>query len=166
VKVAKATPKVADARVLRAVLKHELANAKDKGWTLDEVGMSRLVEDYFLLREFTFARGQEQFFAAVTLYGIEFLSAEDRAEYQSIKTSSREKALRLLLHKSAPYIALLWFFTVTLSHNLFAGENPISARDAYWLGLVDEVLGSDLPCERSVTEDKDNPKPNAQASSE
>jgi len=45
---------------------------------------------------------------------------------------------------------------ITLSHSLFVGENPISARDAYWLGLIDEVLGTDLNCERRVMESKEN----------
>jgi hypothetical protein len=31
-------------------------------------------------------------------------------------------------------------------------ENTLTATDAYWLGTVDEVLGSRLPCARELVE--------------
>lgn len=46
-----------------------------------------------------------------------------------------------------------WQLATTLSANLVRGENPLSARDAYWLGLVEEVVGdSNLPCRRTLME--------------
>lgn len=46
-----------------------------------------------------------------------------------------------------------WQLATTLSANLVRGENPLSARDAYWLGLVEEVVGdSSLPCRRTLME--------------
>jgi hypothetical protein len=46
-------------------------------------------------------------------------------------------------------------YAITLSHNLFVGENRLTALDAYWLGIVDEIKGKKLPCERLVTEEKE-----------
>ncbi len=40
----------------------------------------------------------------------------------------------------------------SLCKRLQQSENILSAEDAYWHGIVDEVLGSQLPCVREVTE--------------
>lgn len=38
----------------------------------------------------------------------------------------------------------LWSFVLSLCRSLSMGENPLSGEDAWWLGLVDEVQGTDL----------------------
>jgi len=35
-----------------------------------------------------------------------------------------------------------WSFTVGLCGLLFRGENPLKPKDAWWLGLIDEVIGT------------------------
>lgn len=46
-----------------------------------------------------------------------------------------------------------WQLGTTIASNLVKGENSLTAPDAYWLGIVDEVVGrSDLPCKRHVVE--------------
>jgi len=40
----------------------------------------------------------------------------------------------------------LWCFSLAIGHRLMRHESTISAPDAYWLGLIDEVLGTDLIC--------------------
>ena len=145
-------PKKDDPKVLRTVLKHEIENAKGKDWSLDEAGMTRLVDDYFLLRGFHMAQSDQQYFQAIEIYGPDFLTEDEAKQFQTLKSTDQRKSLQFLFQKTSPYISHLWFYTVTLSHNLFMGENQISAWDAYWLGLVDEVLGKTLPCERLVME--------------
>jgi ATP-dependent protease ClpP protease subunit len=149
-----ANPKKDDPKVLRSVLKHEIENSKSADWMLDESGMQRLVEDYFLLRGFHQAQSHEMYFQAIQIYGPEFLNETDRAYFNKTKSEDDKKAMVFLFGKTSPFIAHLWFYTVTLSHNLYVGENQISARDAYWLGLIDEISGKDLPCERLVMEPK------------
>jgi hypothetical protein len=52
----------------------------------------------------------------------------------------------------------MWSFFVALCHALQEGENDVTAKDAYWLGLVDEVLGeAELPSMRVVAEYKEDP---------
>ena len=61
----------------------------------------------------------------------------------------------------APLLVPLWQLANSISNRLVAGENPLGAFDAYWLGLIQEVVGSDLPCLRHVAEAKPlrTPKP-------
>jgi hypothetical protein len=45
-----------------------------------------------------------------------------------------------------------------LCHALQEGENELTATDAYWLGLVDEVVGKNLLSARSFEEFKPDPQ--------
>ena len=46
----------------------------------------------------------------------------------------------------------LWSFSLTLCRELTAGEPPIPPEDAWWLGLIDEVLGSPSLTRRTIQE--------------
>lgn len=46
-----------------------------------------------------------------------------------------------LVEKVSPLISPLLAFFGALCHALQEGENQLNATDAYWLGLVDEVIG-------------------------
>jgi hypothetical protein len=50
-------------------------------------------------------------------------------------------------------IGQYWLFFIALYHTLQEGENPLSATDAFHLGLIDEVLGlRDILTERQMLE--------------
>jgi ATP-dependent protease ClpP protease subunit len=58
-----------------------------------------------------------------------------------------------LLDKAGSSLFNAWQLGSTIAANLVKGENSLSASDAYWLGIVDEVSGrSDLMCKRQVME--------------
>jgi hypothetical protein len=66
------------------------------------------------------------------------------------------------LEKLRPHFQPAWSFLVALGHALQEGENELSALDAFWLGLIDEVLGSsDLPLTRYFAEFHPDPEPEA-----
>jgi hypothetical protein len=149
-----------DARVLRALIAHEIKEMKGKGWQLDELGMNRLVQDYFLLREFNVGRHHPLYYQSVTTWGPEFLNEADNNRFRKFDLQKEEQAaFSFILERAGRYIAPLWFFTVTLSHNLSIGENSVSAEDAYWLGLIDEVIGKNWQCPRRVMEAREQAEP-------
>jgi hypothetical protein len=52
----------------------------------------------------------------------------------------------------------LWFLFVFFCRQLQTGDFPMTATEAYWLGLIDEVIGLDLPSPRILVENApDNP---------
>lgn len=57
-----------------------------------------------------------------------------------------------ILGRAYEKIDPLWSFSLTLCRELTAGEHPISPEDAWWLGLVDEVLGSPSLTRRTIRE--------------
>jgi len=58
-----------------------------------------------------------------------------------------------LLEKVSPQLRPIWSFFMALCHVLQQGDNHLSARDAFWLGLIDEIIGvPELPSFRLFTE--------------
>ena len=51
--------------------------------------------------------------------------------------------LKKLLEINKPILQPMLSFFIALCHALQEGENELTATDAYWLGLVDEVIGDD-----------------------
>jgi len=86
------------------------------------------------------------------------LSTSEKEEIN--KTPEAERNGKLVL-KVRPLLDPLWSFFVALCHTLQEGENELTAADAYWLGLIDEVMGvKGLSGHREVAEyAPDPPKP-------
>ena len=144
--------------MLRAIVQFELKkNKADRKWTFSGRGLVRVNDDFFLLQEY---------FA--TAYGIEFnqlcerwadlvLTDADNAELALIQEPERTEKKRTMVR---PHFQPAWSFLVALCHALQEGENEISALDAFWLGLIDEVLGQHgLPLKRYFAEFQPDPQP-------
>ena len=85
-------------------------------------------------------------------YGITFLTHEEFSEYQAVNEKSEEDGLAWRISKVTPRLKPFWYFTVRLCQQLQEGENRMSSTDAYWLGIVDEVVGTDLQGYRALME--------------
>jgi nitrate/nitrite transporter NarK len=46
----------------------------------------------------------------------------------------------------------IWFLFVSFCRRLQSGDFPMTATEAYWLGLIDEVIGLDLRSPRILVE--------------
>jgi enoyl-CoA hydratase/carnithine racemase len=66
------------------------------------------------------------------------LSDSDQQVLQALPPDRREAERIQLAEKT---IGPAWFFLVALCHCLQEGENELTAADAYWIGIVDEVYG-------------------------
>lgn len=102
-------------------------------------GMRRLVDDFYLLNEYLTGNSNQKLDEWCTTFGRLFLTAEQQAEVDVI-TDDTEKQKRLIEINKPILQPMLSFFTA-LCHALQEGENELTATDAYWLGLVDEVVG-------------------------
>ena len=68
-----------------------------------------------------------------------FCSKEQLADVE--KTEDLEKRRNSLYEQCGMHLFTAWQLATTVSSNLVKGENSLSATDAYWLGLVEEVVG-------------------------
>src|SRR5580698_11665671 len=104
--------------------------------------MGRLVDDFFLLNEYMANNNSERLKGWCTSFGKWTLPKEQMAEIDAI--DDKDKQLEKLIESVRPILQPVWSFFVALCHALQEGENELTAIDAYWLGLVDEVIGEEL----------------------
>ena len=140
-----------DASVYKAVLDYEMKSSKGE-WRLNETGIARVSSDYFLLSDFMGGEHSISFNAVLDGFGHYLLSAQDGKKYISLLKNS-EQASKFLFGKVGKSLGLFWYFAVVLCRTLQYGENRLAAKDAYWLGIVDEVTGTELVGERAMMEE-------------
>lgn len=68
-----------------------------------------------------------------------FLTDGNRKELEAIPEGSAREERKIEIVK--PIIRPIWLFFVALCHALQAGEYELTPLDAFWLGLIDEVVG-------------------------
>lgn len=144
-----------EAAMLKGVIDFELANNKDLYWTFQNSGgLAKLNDDFLLLREYLAPHQNDHLSHLCDRWKNFFLTDEDREELRTVPEEQR-KAKEF--EKLKPHFQPLWFFFVALCHALQEGENELTATDAYWLGLIDEVMGvEELPCLRMISEFQDD----------
>lgn len=148
-----------DVRVLKAVLDFELKHGGKKNWALDEEGLSAVVADYVLLRDFHVGEHNKSLEKMVHRFGISFLSPEELEEYEKISGAPQKERDEWMWGKVATKVKIFWYFVVCIWRNLQQEENPLTPSEAYWLGAIDEVAGTNLAALRRTMEDEpDKPK--------
>jgi len=105
-------------------------------------GIRRLVDDFYLLYEYLTGNSDQRLEEWCRTTGRLFLSAEQQIEIDGI--TDDDERLRKLVEINKPILQPMLSFFIALCHALQEGENEQTATDAYWLGLVDEVVGNDL----------------------
>jgi len=131
-----------EAVVIKAIVDFELVSNKSEQWTFEQVGLSQLTDDFFLLQEY-FANVQSPEFRRLCLLWANFLLTDD--DQNELNTTSEETRDDKIFEKVLPSLRPVWSFFVALCHVLQEGENELTATDACWLGLIDEVVGLSEP---------------------
>lgn len=77
----------------------------------------------------------------------------DKETLTAVAKLDNEKRTDMLLKSGGPALFSCWQLSSTIASRLVKGENSLTAGDAYWLGLINEVIGDDsLPSRRSFAE--------------
>lgn len=74
----------------------------------------------------------------LSLYGPLFLSSADAAEFAGIEKAKRSKWLH---EKVANKFRALWYYVVSTCRLLQGQDFQFDGEEAYWFGLIDEVIG-------------------------
>jgi hypothetical protein len=141
---------VLEAEVLKSIISYEMDSNQGQDWTFGADGLYQLVNDFLLFDEYINQHGSARLKALCVRWGSFFLSDEASRRVDETGQESRDD---LLVEMVKPILLPLWLFFVALCYSLQEGEYTLQARDAYWLGLIDEVVGAtDLPNMRLVME--------------
>jgi ATP-dependent protease ClpP protease subunit len=137
----KDSPGSLDLKVFNKVLTFHKRNSKAPVWHLNPYTLPRIVSDFLILRSYrdSITRPTRLISENIQMYGIDFLRKPEAEKYRKIR--SKKKKRKFLEETVLPQIQEFWYFAEWLADLLLFGENRITAIDAYWLGIVDEIQG-------------------------
>jgi ATP-dependent protease ClpP protease subunit len=126
-------------------------NKKDKDWSFQSEGIHRLTDDFYLLYEYLKMFNSARLQKLCGMFAPSLLSAEQLSAINDT-TPEEERPLKIA-EAATPQLRPIWTFFVALCHVLQQGENQLTGTDAFWLGLIDEVVGiKELPSFRLFIE--------------
>jgi hypothetical protein len=140
-----------DAVRIKAIIDFELrTNRRNDRWSFKKGGLKRLTEDFFLLHEYLENFQSERLGDWCTRWYKFLLSKTEQEEVSGLAEELRRAAI---IEKARPILLPIWSYFVALCHVLQEGENELTAEDAFWMGLIDEVMGDvTLPAYRFIAE--------------
>ena len=138
--------------ILKAILSYKINLHATEDWRLSNQGMAEVSADFYLLHDFHFGRQTMDLDRLTHIYGKIFLTTEQITAYDAMSTQDEEKRLSYLKQHAQPKIRPLWYFMVSLCRLLQSSDYWFDSDEAYWLGLVDEVPGTDLLNQRQLVE--------------
>ena len=155
-----------EADVLRGIIDFEVERNRDSGWTLNGNGLYQVMTDYLLLRDYDLGRHVNLVKTIIERFSHAFFEEEelDRLEVAMNNKAEDAAAKSIAVQRVNQTIKPFCYFTASIWQGLQEDENPLSPKDAYWLGAVDEVYDSNLPCLREVAESDSPEEPELPAS--
>lgn len=147
---------VKEAVRIKAIVDFEVRNNKAPDWSFEGGGIYRLTDDFFLLNEYLQSSQSKRFRQLCVKWSQFLLSNDDQTEIAATADDEKEQKT---VEKVRPLLQPVWSFFVALCHALQEGENEITATDAFWLGLIDEVIGVHLPTSRLFAEHVPDARP-------
>jgi ATP-dependent protease ClpP protease subunit len=124
---------------------------KEPGWSFSKNGLADLQQDFSLFLDYQSGDHMRNLEHRVISWGPLCLDDTESEEYKNVPPETKKE---WLITKAQPKIKPLWHLLVSICRLLQQGEHFITATDAYWLGLIDEVIGVKLPSERLIMEDR------------
>lgn len=148
----------AEADHIKAIVAFEVKNNENEpSWSFTNGGMSSLVNDFFLWNEYVDNYGSERLREWCSMFARWTISPETAKQIEGIE-DEKVRADRFV-EAVRPILEPISAFFVALCHTLQEGENELTATDAYWLGIVDEVIGEPLPTTRWMAEYQEDGPP-------
>jgi len=143
-----------EAEVLRGIIDFEVNKNKDSDWCLNAFGINQVVKDYLLLRDYDVGKHTALIDRMTERFHYVFFEDEEIDKINAIPEGEKppEELVDLTKIKMAQKIKPFCYFTTSIWQGLQEEENPLTPNDAYWLGAIDEIYDSNLPCLRSIME--------------
>jgi len=141
-----------EAEIIKAIVDYELLkNKKNPSWSFSAGGLRQLTLDFLLVREYLNIYDSAHLKQFCDLFGDYLLTPAELHEFSAIENEAERAFSRNEKIKSI--LRPLWLFFIALCYALQETDNELTAADAFWLGLIDEVVGrQDLSPERLTLE--------------
>jgi hypothetical protein len=128
--------------ILKAIVDLEASEASTTGMKDFRFGgLGRLADDFYILNEYLTGSTDSRLDQWCKAIGKLCLTEEQEQEI-SVLAGEEERETRTL-EIVKPILRPMLSLFIALCHALQEGENTLTAIDAFWLGLVDEVVGGE-----------------------
>jgi hypothetical protein len=142
-----------ESQLLKAIIDYECSKSGSTSKDfLSAAELSAIRDNFYQIRGLYHERFWINLLDIVQRRGVYFLQPDEEKNYEKIPNEKADERLHFLMACVAHKLSPIWWFVVSLSRCLQTGEHTIDPVDSYWLGLVDEVVGSDLPCLRQFAD--------------
>jgi ATP-dependent protease ClpP protease subunit len=151
-----------EVEVLKLILDYELKQERqpDYPWSLSEGGLVEVERDFNQFIDYFLGEYRGHLEGLIPELGDLFLDDTELAEWKALSEKPAAEQAEWLKARVESKMHPLWYFVVSLFRLLQQGEFTLTPRDAYWLGIVDEVIGAtDLPCPRLLLESQPTTSP-------
>jgi hypothetical protein len=140
-----------EALIIRAILDYEIEqHTKDSSWSFLNDGLDTIEDKLVLLFDKYNSHHREMIDMLCARWGDSLLSNDKKAEIAALAETER---LQRTNEETRETFGRLWFFFVSICRLLQKDDYWMSAEEAYWLGLIDEIIGrTDLPSLRLFLE--------------
>jgi ATP-dependent protease ClpP protease subunit len=146
-------PTKTERSILKAIIDYEYRNIKtDPDWSFTDDNIDRIVQDFRIIKDFHVGAHTAILEPLAKKFGKFFLSDEDKKTFKTTTFTDNDEREKWLQQRAEPKLQPLWYFIVSVCRLLQQKENPLTGLDAYWLGIVNEVVGNNLPSLRQVVE--------------
>lgn len=143
------------ADLIRDIVDFELQENPDDAWSFTRARIIGIQDDFALLADYHSEHHSGRRKSLAERWGLFFLSDEEKGEHERQPEDARAG---WLVAQTADRLHSLWYFYVSVCRLLQEGEHNLTATDAYWMGLVDEIVGdTDFPCLRALVEGQASP---------
>jgi hypothetical protein len=126
-------------------------------WATEARLEPKVRSDLFI--DFHFGQHRSSIEGIIDQFGSLFISDDEQKALG--KFSDGTKKSEFLKKAAAPKLEHLWYLVVSICRILQSEDFTLNANEAYWLGLVDEIQGSDLPNLRELLEVRSAPRRSA-----
>jgi ATP-dependent protease ClpP protease subunit len=136
-----------DMSIFQALLKRRLGliSKQESGVNklFDNMGWQALSDEFNYVTECLNGRYADKTHKILFKHQNVLLSAEEIQKYYEFSDDKAKECYIKDLAKQK--LELLWFYVVTNCRLLQKGEYPMKVEDAYWLGLINEIVGQGIP---------------------
>ncbi len=146
-------PALREAFLLKCLIDWELGKNTSQEWGFSSEGLTAIREDFVLLVDYEDGKHMSDLEHLSRQWGSFLLDIDLRAGYDA--TPEDQRGAYISLHTKERF-RQVWHFLVSVCRELQQGENRLSARDAYWLGLINEIPGTTLSSIRELIEQQDD----------
>jgi ATP-dependent protease ClpP protease subunit len=148
-----ARPADREAFLLKCLIDWERTQNTELDWRFRSEGLNAIREDFVLLADYEDGQHMANVEQRSREWGGFLLTPEQRIERDRLP---QDQQAAYVLQNTKDRFRPVWHFLVSVCRALQQGENRLSAYEAYWLGLIDEVPGSPMASVREMLENRNN----------